>query len=306
MPDRRAPRTNAVPPVVPSSTGFAERELPRLCALLAERGIDSVELSGNIAPLADEILNETLAHWAGQIAFYVHNYFPPPAVPFVLNLAHPDTVARSVQHCRHAIDLCATFGVGVYSIHAGLSFNPHPRNLGRDQAHLEPLPMGDSRAVLMAACRDVAVYARDKGVRLLLENNVVAPYNAPEGRNIRYHMADPTEAASLLPLFEEGAVGWMLDTGHLKVSARTLGFDPADFLALFAPYIEAVQLSDNDGTTDQNHPVTKDSWFWPAIPWRQAAYVSLEVCGETPAAMTDQIALTRALVGNFIHADNRD
>ena len=81
----------SAPDIFLSSTCFRERDLARLCASLWETGIDHLELSGNLLPLADSKLREILRAYRGKIHFQVHNYFPPPPEPFVLNLAHPDT-----------------------------------------------------------------------------------------------------------------------------------------------------------------------------------------------------------------------
>ena len=59
-----------------------------------------------------------------------------------------------------------------------------------------------------------------------------------------------------------------------------------------------VQISDNDGTADQNLPARKDSWFWEHLPWRQVDYVSLEVCGEPVDSLLEQLKLTEALVAD--------
>ena len=85
----------------------------------------------------------------------------------------------------------------------------------------------------------------------------------------------------------------LLDTGHLKVSARTLNFDPKKFIERFKPHIKIVQISDNDGTADQNLPVREDSWFWAYLPWRQVDYVSLEVSNQSMETLLEQLQLTK-------------
>ena len=195
----RAKLIPSVPDVYLSSTCFAERDLARLCAGLAEAGIEHLELSGNLSPLDDTALRETLNGFRGEIRYQVHNYFPPPADSFVLNLAHPATVEKSVRHCRRAIDLCSEFGARYYSVHAGWSFDPEPRHLGRELYHLEAMDLAESRAILKDACKDLARYGRERGVGLLLENNVVAAFNCPAGLNDRHHLADPEDAAALYP-----------------------------------------------------------------------------------------------------------
>jgi sugar phosphate isomerase/epimerase len=286
------------PEVVLSSTCFQQRNLPELCELLIENGIDKVELSGNIRPLPEALLNTTLSKYQNRIKFFIHNYFPPPFEPIVLNLAHPDSVAQTIKHCQKAIDLCAFLGNKNYSLHAGSSIAPRPTDLGKIQTHLIPITLGDSRRILEDACLQVAEYAHKKNVRLLLENNVVASFNCPNKVNDRYHFSDLKESQHLLKLFNHPHIGVLLDTGHLKVSSTTLGFDPVLFVERFKSHICVVQISDNDGTADQNLPARKDSWFWEHLPWRQVDYVSLEVCGEPVDSLLEQLKLTEALVAD--------
>ena len=90
-------------------------------------------------------------------------------------------------------------------------------------------------------------------------------FNCPEGINNRYHFSDLKESIHLLDIFENKNIGILLDTGHLKVSSKTLNFNPIKFIECFEEKINVVQISDNDGTSDQNKPVNEDSWFWPYI-----------------------------------------
>ena len=290
------------PEVVLSSTCFDERRLSSLCDYLASHGIHHLELSGNLLPIPEDTLQTLLVDRGGEMRFFVHNYFPVPDKPFVLNLAHPETRARSVAHCNGAIDLCVRLGIDQYSVHAGFAVNPRPQDLGRQQDHLEPLDFDESRRLFIDGVREVADYARQNGVELLLENNVVAGFNCPSGINKRYHLADMDESAHLLALFDHPAVGMMLDVGHLNVSAVTLGFDPVAFVKRFQAHVRAVQISDNDGTADQNHPVKADSWFWEHVPWDQAAYVSLEVSGQDMESLKAQIDLTHRKIAEASHA----
>ena len=126
-----------------------------------------------------------------------------------------------------------------------------------------------------------------------MENNVVAGFNCPDGVNTRYHLSDLNESIHLLHLFDHPNIGILLDTGHLKVSAQTLDFDPIKFIKRFNDQIKVVQISENDGTSDQNLPLREDSWFWPYIPWEKVDYVSLEVSGLSQKALLEQIELTQ-------------
>jgi sugar phosphate isomerase/epimerase len=57
----------------------------------------------------------------------------------------------------------------------------------------------------------------------------------------------------------------LLDTGHLNVSARTLGFVREEFVEAIGGYVRAFHVHDNDGRSDQHRPVEDDSWVWPVL-----------------------------------------
>ena len=158
------------------------------------------------------------------------------------------------------------------------------------------MTLTDSWKILERACLQVEKYAQKKNTQLLLENNAVANFNCPDKANDRYHFADLSESTRLQNLFNQSHMGVLLDTGHLKVSSTTLDFDPIKFVERFAPYTQVVQISDNDGTADQNFPVREDSWFWEHVPWRQLGYVSLEVSGQSIEKLSDQLKLTEMMI----------
>ena len=71
-------------------------------------------------------------------------------------------------------------------------------------------------------------------------------------------------------------VGLLLDVGHLKVSAKTYGFNLFKAHEMLKPYIEGYHLSDNDGLKDSNSEFTKKSWFYNKLK-RNVKYISIEV-----------------------------
>ena len=68
-----------------------------------------------------------------------------------------------------------------------------------------------------------------------------------------------------------------------------------NFLETVSPWIRAYHLSENDGLSDSNKPVTKDSWFWPYIK-KNLDYYSLEVYGNSPQELFEQLRLTESQI----------
>jgi sugar phosphate isomerase/epimerase len=189
----------------------------------------------------------------------VHNYFPPPPEPFVLNLASADaaTRARSLELVLNALELTARLGAPFYSVHAG--FITDPTGFGTT-SFIFPMPESprEGQAAFqrfVASLHEALNHARRLGVRLLVENNVCSP--ELRGKLLLQTAAEYSELFQALP---DEHLGILLDTGHLNVSAHTLGFDRMAFVEQVAPHVGALHLHDNDGTADTHQPITETSW----------------------------------------------
>ena len=71
-----------------STGGFRGKTADAVSAELSSAGIKSVELSGGA--YSATLLGDLQA-LTPDVHFQIHNYFPPPADPFVLNLGSLDT-----------------------------------------------------------------------------------------------------------------------------------------------------------------------------------------------------------------------
>jgi len=69
----------------------------------------------------------------------------------------------------------------------------------------------------------------------------------------------------------------LLDTAHLKISAKTLEFPPEQFIKDLHPFIKALHHSDNDGCRDSNQPLQDDYWFLPWMREFKTPYHVIEV-----------------------------
>ena len=94
--------------------GDAIREIARL-------GFKNIELTGG-TQYYDEYETDLLRlQDKYHLNYLVHNYFPPPQEPFVLNLAspNPEIYQKSLQHCYNAIALAKKLGAKQLGFHAG-------------------------------------------------------------------------------------------------------------------------------------------------------------------------------------------
>lgn len=265
--------------VYASTAGIARHfpSLPKLLTVLTAAGIDHIEL-GWAPPLDGLMLPDGLGAFPAR--WLVHNYFPAPTQPFVLNLAsqNPVTLRRSLDFCAHAIALSSDLGASFYSVHCGFLAEFDPSSLGRQLNYSEICDYERGYATFRTSLQMLLTEARAAGIRLLIEPNVVAPINLIDGRNLLLMLAEPFEFTRLMSDIPDEHLGVLLDLGHLKVTATTLGFAITDFIEAVASSIGAFHLHDNDGTADQHRPVNSGSWALDVI--QQFRFRGLPVVNE--------------------------
>jgi len=258
------------------STGcFKSKSVSEIVSLALDFRLHRIELSSGTAWAPDPL--DAIRKTSGNpVNYLVHNYFPSHRDPFVLNLASADdtTLRRSRDHCRAAIDLCQEFNAPFFSVHAGFAFQAKPENLGRDVTQLPRVSLEEAQKTFVDSLRDLCAYGQTKQVRVLVENNVVHPFNLIEGQNRVGLCATAEDMRRTRKEVGASNLGFLIDVGHLKVTANSLGFDRDRFLDDVGPHIEAFHLSDNDGTADRNLPFGIDAWFLPRfVDFPQATMV---------------------------------
>ena len=278
-----------------SSGAFGRMTVEEIIAATGDGGVRHIELASGTRHDSGSKLGQTLEDAGSQgYRFLIHNYFPVPAEPFVLNLAsaNPANLERSIGHVRNAIDLAALVNSPFYSVHCGFCIDPSPGDLG-GVLRGPTIPRDQAMAVFVDCVQGLADYASAKGVDLLLENNVLSPVNA---RKVQLLGVAPEEIEVLLQRIDRRNVGLLLDVGHLKVSAVTLGFDMHAAAARLAPLVRCCHLSDNDGTEDSNHVITADAWFWEPLlrNFDVPPYWVLEAYNLQLQTIAGQIALIKA------------
>jgi len=269
-----------------STGGFPDRSALMTCEEFLSHQIQGIELSGG---LFQEDQLSRLAAISKSASLRVHNYFPPPATPFVLNLASADEniSERSRRHVRDALPFSREHGGGIYSFHAGFLFDPKIGELGKTprRQHLTPRARGLNQFI--EAINMLDVQARSLGVSLLIENNVLSQRSHERFGCDPFLMTTASECIEVMKATSDN-VGLLVDVAHLKVSAASLGFDPVEFLRQCHGWIRAYHLSDNDGTADSNMSISETSWFWPHLR-RDLDYYSIEVYGVPAGELKQQV-----------------
>ena len=140
----------------------------------------------------------------------------------------------------------------------------------------------------------LAQLAQEKGVQLLIENNVISAGNYAEFKEDAFLMTQSEECIEVMKSVPNN-VKMLVDLAHLKVSSYSLDFDPIEFLSKCDQWISAYHLSDNNGLKDSNEKITKDSWFWPYLK-NDLDYYSIEVYNITIDELIEQRNLAKKML----------
>jgi sugar phosphate isomerase/epimerase len=274
-----------------STGGFRDKSADVVSIELSRAGIKAIELSGGA--YSGTLLNDLQA-LAPNIDFQIHNYFPPPKDPFVLNLGSldPRVGERSVAHVEQALEWCGAIGGDRYSFHAGFLLDPKVDELGKRIPSRSLFDRDKCIEVFVSRVTRLAEIAAKAGISLMIENNVLSAKNAQEFSANPLLMCDPQECLEIMGSLPAGVMQ-LIDVAHLKVSANSLNFDPAQMFELCGHRIAGFHLSDNNGLEDSNKPFGEDAWFWPHLK-SDVDYYSVEVYSCTPGELLQQAILVRS------------
>ncbi len=241
---------------------------------LMRYGVKFIELSGGTHS-SDNLTK--IKNYKNKINFQIHNYFPPPKNPFVINLASQNSLIakRSFEHIKNSIKICKIVGSNYYSFHAGFLCDIKVDELGKKVVRKKLFNKKKSIKIFLKRIKKLSILAKKSNVKLLVENNVLSLKNLKEFKSNPLLMCDPKETLKIAKQFPSN-VRLLIDVAHLKVSAETLNFDPKEMFKKCEKYIGGYHLSDNDGKTDSNMPFSSNSWFWKHLN-KKINYISVEV-----------------------------
>jgi sugar phosphate isomerase/epimerase len=257
-----------------STGGYSNVSADKSVKDLIENGITSIELSGG---LHTPDLIDNLFKIKEKAKFQIHNYFPPPKNPFVVNLASldNDVANQSLEHIKNALQCCARLGSKYYSFHAGFLCDIKVSELGARVQKRELYDRKKSKDLFLERILRISNIAKNLDIQLMIENNVFSKRNKMEFEDNPFLMCDSNECLQLIKQTPKN-VKLLIDVAHLKVSANSLNFDPNKMMVDCQNYIGGYHLSDNDGLSDTNATFDKNAWFWEYIR-KDLNYYSIEV-----------------------------
>ena len=165
-----------------STSCVKSRQIKDSIKLLAEIGFKNIELSGGTRFY--DGFKEDLIYLKEKynLNYMLHNYFPPPENPFVINLASENdkVYEQSIAHCIDAINLTKEFQCNRFSVHAGFLMDIKTRKL--EKLSLSSLTKREiALERFESAWKILCNHAEE--VNLYLENNVFSYTNNKTYKN---------------------------------------------------------------------------------------------------------------------------
>jgi len=283
-----------------SSACFKSDTIKGSVETLAMNGFNNIELSGG-TKYYDRIEFDILElKERYDLNLLLHNYFPPPRDPFMLNLAslNNDVYKKSIELCKNAIRLSKKFGSKHYGVHAGFLIDFSPSEAGKKISYQH---LNDRQKAIKRFCNawDMLIDEANNDVSLYVENNVLSSTNART-----YTERNPlllTDHESYLELKEYMDFNLLLDIAHLKVSTNSLGLDFDEELEKLLQISDYIHLSNNNGLHDQNKPFTKNSSLIRKIKkyHLEGKLITLEVYSEIKKITSSYSVITELVKSNY-------
>ena len=262
-----------------STGGYKNKSADETVELLVKNNLKEIELSGGLYnPNLVDNLRKYLDY---GVKFQVHNYFPPPEKPFIINLASNDERIKklSLDHIFKAIKLCEKLNAKFYSFHAGFLCDFKISEIGKKIKKRILNDREKSINIFIENLNKISNFALNHGINIMVENNVISKKNLLEFEKNPFLMCDPEESLIIIKNSPKN-IKLLVDVAHLKVSSNSLGFNAKEFFLKCNNYISGYHFSDNNGLADTNKTINKSSWFWNYLN-KNLEYYSLEIYNES-------------------------
>ena len=241
-----------------SSSCIRGKRICDVVRMLAQEGFKQIELSGGTSYYPDIFEDLIALRREYGLTYACHSYFPPPQKDFVVNLAscNDEIYRRSIRHYESCIRRLPDIGCSVLSIHSGFFLELSPDELGSRVRTKIEYDISEGTKRFCDAYERICGLAREHGVTMYLENNVMDYDNFERGG--RRTLVMMVDSASILALKKQLDFNLLLDLGHLNATCYSLRKDFEQEARLLAPYAQWFHLSNNNAVADQHQPLTED------------------------------------------------
>lgn len=273
------------------STGhFQGNNFYKTALLYKKNNITNIEFSGGRFTNNIRIKLKKLKE--KNISFIFHNYFPVPKKPFIINLASSDKNIQklSINHFKKVINLSYLFKVKYVSMHAGFKVN-FLKNTFKINNINEVNIIKNDEAVknFLNSIKIISKYAKKKNIQILIENNVLNKKNYSLFKSNPFLFSESKSINKIMKKLPKN-VGLILDTGHLKVTCRTLKLNLLKEYKKIFKHIKAYHLSDNNGLADTNNLFTAKAWWFKKFN-KKLDYYTIEVYDDDLLKLKKQVSI---------------
>lgn len=264
-----------------STACLSEKNLKQNLKLFNKLNVKNIELTGNI--LYEKNYKKILQNYKFKYKFnfLIHNYFPIPKKPFMLNLGTENSYLnrKSVDNCLKSIEICNELKIKKFSVHAPFLVNFKTSEAGKK---IKERKISNKSKILKIFKKNFNLLKKyvDYDLKLYVENNVLSKENF-----LNFNKQNPLMLTSFKDyddMRQEVNFMPLLDTGHLKVSCKTLKLDFTKEFKNFAKYTDFIQVSDNNSLSDQNKKIKYGSLIYKLLKTLKNKKItySIEVYGK--------------------------
>lgn len=264
-----------------SSACIKKYNIAEVICCLAEKGIRNIELSGGTkyySKIENDLLNLKKQY---HLKYVCHAYFPPPKIPFVVNLAscNDQIYRQSLEYYEHCIEMLKCIKCSVLSVHAGFLVEIAVDELGGKLDTQIVYEEEKAYERFCSAYKYIAGLCIDNNISLYLENNVLNAENYKRFGNHDYLMM--TNYDSIMKMKSQLKFNLLLDLAHLHVSSHALGVNYLEECRKLKDYVGWIHLSENDGIFDEHKPLKNDGAIMDGlqIVYRSGMGITLETVG---------------------------
>jgi sugar phosphate isomerase/epimerase len=246
-----------------SSSCVSAKTIGEAVSRLAKEGFRNIELSGGTRPYPE--MEEDLLRLKSDydLNFLCHNYFPPPTIPFVVNLAslNEQIYSMTVAHLQRAIKLSGLLGADKFGFHAGFLMDIPNDEVGKSIARKQLFDRDQAIARFQNGFSELKEFAGE--IEIYIENNVVSQTNLKNFEGVNPLLA--TDIDSIRELRGDHKMNFLIDVAHLKVSCSSMNLNFGQQLLDLVDSSDYIHISDNDGTTDSNQAFRRNSELYELL-----------------------------------------
>ena len=241
------------------------KNIKKAVDIIAKSGVKNIELSGGTQYYEKYLDDLLLLKDIYNLQYTSHGYFPPLVKEIVLNLAscNDEIYEKSIQFYLDTIKVLERLGGRYLSAHAGFYLDVVPEEIGRkiSLTRIYDKKVADLR--FCQAVKTIKKVAEKAGISFLIENNVLSYENFNSFQNRNLFMM--TDSATITDLQKQLDFKLLLDVGHLKVSAKTLGLDYKTEFRTLITQAKWLHLHENDEKSDQHREISKRSQVYSLL-----------------------------------------